>query len=328
VSIRDRLPTPLPGEKLPANARSAPIVENSEAIAGEIARILRPSVEAGRTPGKFYYTGPVLKGLEDIGGLSPAESGRFISDWSGQGAATSPRTATPQNLRNASYLLWRREQGDPLTTAKREAEGNRPGFAMMGMHTDLADQFANNNVNLWRNPKPGTFQQNWAGNTSDVTGDTHNIRGTLSILDALHPGSVPRGWFNNDEAYKLYRERGGFAPGVLPVGDINDSLQGVTVKKVPRQTEYGVMTDPWYRAADKLNIPPAEAQAHGWFDLGERTGLRSPELTIPDLLNSQIEETARATGAHPDDILRLWARRKIPLAEAEPGMRFGSSAVG
>jgi len=321
TSIRDQIPRPEPGTKnkdLPANARSRMIAENVEPISDIIARDLSPMVQANARPGQFYHTGGVLQGLTDIGGLSPAESLGHMGRWSGQGAATSPRTATPQNLRNASYLLWRQAQNDPLTLEKFMKEGNIPGFAMMGMHARLGDEFAQGAVNINKNPKPSIFQRNWSGNLADVTGDTHNIRATLAALDELHPGKLPREWFVSDEAHKAYKKRGGFGKDPLPVGDIKDTLEGATKDKIYKQTEYGIMTDPWYRAAEKLGIDPATGQAHGWFGYGGRTGLMSPEATIDDLLNAQIEATSRATGLHPEKILQLWGRGRIPLAAA-PG---------
>jgi hypothetical protein len=77
-----------------------------------------------------------------------------------------------------------------------------------------------------------------------------------------------------------------------------------------------------------LGISPAEAQERLWFQGGPRTGLKSPPMTIPDLLNSQYEATSGVTGVHPEDIMKLWARRRIPLAEADQPDIPGASAVG
>jgi hypothetical protein len=196
------------------------------------------------------------------------------------------------------------------------------------MHAELADQFAHGRVNPWQNPKPYTFQGNWAGNLQDVTGDTHYIRGTLAKLDELYPGTIPREWFASDKAFKAYKDRGGFGPGVLP--KINDKLGSAVIgakgDRRKAQIEYGAVTDPGYIAAQQLGIAPAEAQSQMWFHYGPRTGLRSPAASIPDLLNSQIEETARVTGMHPEKILQLWTRGRIPLASNEGTP--SSSAVG
>lgn len=329
TSRRGELPAPPPGmnEPLPLNDRARIIQDKAEEIGEGLAKDMRDAPSAKGKPREFYYTGPVLEGMENKAGLSPGQAREFMEDWSGQGAATSPRTKTPSNLRNASYLLYRAAQGDPLTAEKRALEGNRPGFPMMDMHAELADKFAHGDVNPWQNPKPYTFQGNWAGNLQDVTGDTHYIRGVLSKLDELYPGNVPKEWFSSDEAYKTYKKRGGFAPGELPVGDINDKLQSAVVgakgDRRKAQIEYGIMTDPGYIAARQLGVAPAEAQSQMWFHYGDRTGLRSPAASIPDLLNSQIEETARATGLHPEKILQFWTRGRIPLAANE-----SSTAVG
>jgi hypothetical protein len=326
-SVAGELP-PVPTGKLPYNDRARPILENQDAIAKQMADDLT------KAPGQpeFYSTGSVLAGLEDRAGLRPKEALDFMGDWSGQGAATSPRTKTPQNLRNASYLMFERARGNPLTSARREAEGNRPGFAMMGMHTDLADQFAKGTVDPWTNPKPFTFQQNWKGNMADVTGDTHNIRKVLDTYDRLNPGGLPKEWFSSEEAYQAYKANKGFPKeGALPVGDIRDSLGSGIVPGTGRkaQVEYPIITNPTRLTAEKMGIAPAEAQERLWFEGGPRTGLMSPAVTIPGLLNSQIEATARATGLSPDAILKLWAHRGIPLAQNEPDNNMpGASAVG
>ena len=104
ISIKDRLPGPLAGEKLPLKGRADPIVENTEAIAERIAQRLEPMVKQGDERLKFYHTAPVIRGLEQYAGMSIPEANTFMRGWAGQGAATSPRTQTPPNLRNSSYL--------------------------------------------------------------------------------------------------------------------------------------------------------------------------------------------------------------------------------
>lgn len=328
-SIADQLP-PMPdmAKELPLNDRARQIVEATPEIGQAMAQDLmkRPDIDL-----PFYSTGSVLAGLEDRAGLRPGEALAHLGDWAGQGAATSPRTATPQNLRNASYLMYRRAQGNPLTSAAREAEGNRPGFAMMGMHTDLADEFATGSADPWKNPKPFTFQQNWTGNMADVTADTHNIRKTLDVFDRLNPGELHPGWFQGEDAYRRYQDAGGFpSEGGLPVGDINDRGGGAMIPGTGRkaQTEYPILQGPTREAARILGLDPAVAQERLWFEGGPRTGLRSPSMTIPDLLNSQFDQTGRVLGMDPEEIMKLWARKRIPLAEADVSDVPGASAVG
>jgi hypothetical protein len=291
--------------------RVEPIIGSTDEIANRIAERLDPMVRRGDETLKFYHTGPVIRGLERYGDLSTPEAAQFMRDWAGQGAATSPRTQTPPNLRNASYLQYLRATGNPLTPERYAAEGNIPGFPMMGMHVDLADKFAQGIENPWINPKPTTFRENWSGNLRDVTADTHNIRSTLYEFDKVHPGQLPPQWFQTPEAYTKYRKEGFEA---LDPGDIKDTLGSTTVKGVKRQSEYLPMAEPWYRAAQKVGIAPAEGQSGGWFSYGPITGLQSPPKTIPNLLNDQIEATAKAMGVPHEKAVHWWAKRMIPLA--------------
>jgi hypothetical protein len=310
------------------SGRSRQIMDNSEAIGAQMAKDLALLPQQGRLP--FYSTGPVLAGMSDKAGLSPGDALAFMHDWAGQGAATSPRTKTPPNLRNASYLQYRRAQGDPVTSAVRQSEGNRPGFPMMGMHTDLAEQFASGTADPLKNSKPFTFRENWTGNMADVTADTHNIRKVLDTYDQLFPGTLDRGWFNDQAAYEAYKAGKGFPKeGMLPVGDIADALESNTVKGQKIQYEYPIIQGPTKIAAERLGISPAEAQERLWFQGGPRTGLASPPMTIPDLLNAQIEKTAKVLGLPPDVVLKMWAQRGIPLAENEEKAPVpGTSMVG
>jgi hypothetical protein len=195
---------------------------------------------------------------------------------------------------------------------------------MMGMHVDLADKFARGSENAFTNPKPTTFRENWSGNLRDVTGDTHNIRSTLYEMDQIKPGSLPRGWFTSDKAFEKYKSDGFRA---VDAGDIADTLGSTTVKGIKRQSEYLPMTDPWTRAAEKVGIAPAEGQSGGWFSYGDITGLQSPPKTIPNLLNDQIEATAKALGVPHEKAVEWWSQGKIPLAGIGGATAMGGLAA-
>lgn len=322
VSIKSQLPRPVEGVKLPIGERVAPVIARTDEIAASIAERLHPLVQRDDPLLHFYHTAPVIRGIQRF--MTQDEALQHMRNWAGQGAATSPRTQTPPNLRNSSFLMYERARGEPMTPARFEREGNTPGYPMMGMHVDLADQFARGTADPWINPKPFTFRENWSGNLRDVTGDTHNFRATLYELDRLDPGQLPRGWFKSDAAYKRYKEHGYTS---LKPGDIDDTLTGQTVKGRYRQSEYLPMTEPWYRAAEMLNIDPAAAQSGGWFSYGNITGLKSPPKTIPDLLNDQIASTARVAGVSPERALEWWARGKIPLTGLAGGAYLGGGAM-
>jgi hypothetical protein len=331
TSYRDQLPAPWSDTKqMPLGGRAQQIIDARAPLADKIASDLQPLTDPSNPFHRltqFYSTSPILEQLQKQGVLDPDEATQFMRDWAGQGAATSPRTATPQNMRNSSNLLWRRASGDPVPS---EAEGwtpamNEPGFPMMGMHVNLADQFARGVENINTNPKPTMFREGWSGNQADVTADTHNIRSTLYNYDQLNPGQLHPSWFTK-QGYQDYQSAGGFKPGQqLDVGAIKDTLEGSTKGGVYKQTEYGPMADPWYDAAQKLGITPAAGQAAGWFNYGPITGLKSPPKILPDLLNDQLEHTSRVLGVAPQKVLDWWGKRKIPLAQnAVPGTTLNS----
>jgi hypothetical protein len=341
-SIREQLPQRPDMSDLPLGGRIKQITDNEEAISHLLAQDL------SRVKGKplpFYATGPVIEGLADKAELGVRGANKFMRDWSGFGAATSPRTKTPPNLRNAGFLMYRDAIGDPLTPARQLADKaagrwgfdekgkpllNQPGFPMMGMHTTLADEFSRGVADPLKNSKPFTFRENWAGNMEDVTADTHNIRKILDAYDRLFPGSLQRDWFKSEEAFQHYKNGGGFPKeGELPIGDIEDSLGTKQIGGRKTQVEYPLIQRPTELAAQQLGIQPAQAQERLWFEGGSRTGLKSPPMTIPDLLNAQIEATAKATGLAPEQILKLWGQRGIPLASNEPDPTMqGTSMVG
>jgi hypothetical protein len=328
-SIAGELPQlPDPSGQLPLNDRARTLMTLAEPTAASIAERLSPMVRSQSPLLDFYQTGPVVRGLaEHAVGDVPAAN-QFMREWSGQGAATSPRTQTPPNLRNASHLLYQRAQGNPITPDVWEAQGNVKGLPMMRMHVDLADKFATGTANPLKNPKPFTFRENWAGNQLDPTIDTHNIRSVLYMIDQQRPGSLPREWFTSDRAYYNYKEGGGFNSGKIQPGDINDELAVKAVNKVESQVEYPIVQQPWRRAAEMLGITPAQAQSGGWFEFGPITGLKSPPQTIPDLLNNQIEATAKVLNVPPQKVLEWWGQGKIPLAGIAGGVSLGNVLLG
>jgi hypothetical protein len=315
ISRAADIPRPAPGQALPEKGRVQQIMDARGPISDRIASDLQPMVDRNDPMLHFYSTAPITDQMQKQGLLSPDEANQFMRDWAGQGAATSPRTATPTNMRNSSLLQYRRAIGSPLDRPTWEAEGNAPGFPMMGMHVDLADQFAKGTENINTNPKPTLFRDAWSGNTSDVVADTHNIRATLRAYDQDNPGQLHPSWFSSPQAYQDYKANGGFGQGPLDVGAIKDTLGDATLKGVRKQVEYGPMSDPWRDVGQKLGISPGQAQSGGWFNYGPQTGLRSPPKTLPMLLNDQIEHTSRVLGIPQEKVLDWWANKKIPLAE-------------
>ena len=332
-----------------SSARVSPIYE----ARAELGRMMADDILAGPKQPEFYSTGGIYRGLEDIGGLSPDQSRNLMREWTGDIAATSPQTKTPPNQRNAGYLTFRRGTGDPLTTEvqnREQAAGmwgtskvkdkktgetvekpnmNRPGFPMMNMHTTLAEEFYNDTVDAQKNSKPFIFRENQFGNMADSTVDTHNVRSIIDAYDRLNPGGLHRDWFENEDAYRRYTANKGFSrEGVMPIADINATPANRTVNKRTQQHEFPLLQQINNEVANNVDISPAEAQERMWFLYGNRTGLGSPPMSTTDLFNSQVEQTAKATGLKPEAILRLWAQRRIPFVEADVSDVPGYSTVG
>jgi hypothetical protein len=312
--------TDRPG-KLPQGNRSALLTDPE--VVEEVTDILaeRAKPFLGTPAQYFYHTGPIRKKGEELG-LSKAEVDRWLKDFSSAYAATSPRTRTDQNLRNASLVMAKdaagiplREIRNPIIDPKTGAVGlNEKGYPMMtgegGIHGMLLDAEKAGGISPATNPKPATFKENVYGNLQGVTADTHAIRGALDALNVARPGAVPIG-FIKPAFKKAYKED----PSALdPATWINDTLASQKINGKSAQTEYAVFSDIYKRMADKLGVSPAEAQSLGWFGSGPRTGLASEMKTIPELIDQQIDITAQLIDLPKDEVFKKLVKREIPLA--------------
>lgn len=302
------------GASMPLGGRMGPIIEAQDELSTELTRRMTPGL--GTQDQYFYHTGPIYEAAAEAG-VAPDP---FMKRFSAYFGGTSPRTQTEPNMLNASMLQYRAAQGLPLDRPvlglAGEGAANDVGYAMItGTHPDLAARLESVPFgNFGNNPKPSSFAQNTLGNLQGVTADTHANRGALLAFDSLYPGQIPRQFFKNQAAYDTYREGGINAIDLDSV--INDSLQSSTVGGVKSQVEYGPMADLYERTAGKLDVAPAEAQALGWFGLGQDTGLRSQSRSIVGLMNDRINVTAQLLGIPQETVARLYFQGRIPLASA------------
>lgn len=303
-----KYPQPIAGKPLPLGGRLKPIVKNADAIAAKYAESMMPF--KGKNVHHFYHTGPIYEAIAPgLGGMEKARDSMRV--FGASYAGTSPRTATDQNLANASIVAYKHAHGIPLEKTIVSNENNDRGYPMMQMHRDLSNALLKGEDVFLSNPKPSSFMQNVMGNHEGVTVDTHNIRGVLKSLDDLHPGSIPKEWFNSPEVYKDYKKNG-LTPKIL-AGGINDGLKGQAEGGVKRQSEYGPMAGITERASKMIGVPRAPTQSLGWFGLGEHTNLKSAPSTLVDLLNQRINVTAQHLGLKPETVRDLWAKHKVPL---------------
>ena len=313
---------------LPKGDRARILVDRREAISTALADRIRATGQLDADTRYFYHTdGPVYRAAKNAG-LTDAEAQAYLRDLSNNVAATSPRTKVEENLRNATLVMAKDQQGIPFrdvvgpgTIRPDGTKGiSEKGYPMMtakgGIHGGLLDDVAATGaMDVARNPKPSNFGANLSGNRSGVTMDTHAIRGTLMTLNEMEPGSVPEGFI-----LPKFRDQYAKDPSVLTPNMIDDTLasqmtgpKGSTTKL---QTEYPVFADIWHDAAAKLGVSPAEAQSMGWFGFGDETNLGSARKTPVDIFDDRLSVTAQALGITPQEAARSVFRRKIPLLAA------------
>lgn len=307
LAVQARLPRPAQGAKLPLDGRMLSVMRLTPQIAERLAE--KAQIGRGTSQEFFYHTAPIVRGIEEMD-IPLDEAKSFLTDrFAPAFAGTSPRTATEQNMRNASMILYLQKRGIPISEDFYDQFGNAKGYNMMGGHYDLAGQMLAGTHNPLKRPKPSAFLRNTAGDLSDVTADTHNIRGTLLAMDEVEPGSISPGFFNSRKAAERYRLTGEFNPA----SDINDSLQSGKVGGVDQQIEYGPLSDVTFEAARRAGIAPAPMQSLGWFGSGVDTGLKSETKTIAELMNERVNVAAQILGISPKKALRLLYDSDIPV---------------
>ena len=325
-----------PGQPLPAKGRTQILVNEREKVAQALAERARPYL--GTEAQFFYNTGPIRKKAMELG-YSREEIDDWLNEFGKAYAATSPRTQTEQNLRNATLSMAKHKHGTPMTepvVPYVDPETGQPftsdkGYQMMlgpaaegrsqGIHRGLLSDVYNPGIGLDpnTNPKPFTFAQNTIGNLQGATVDTHAIRGVWDVMNQMQPGSIPDTLIKTEfrKAYKADPTK--FDPATW----LKDKLESVKVgpkgRTVKMQTEYGPYADIYKRMGEILGVSPAEAQSMGWFGSGSRTGLGSEVKSIPTLLSDRIKVTSKLLGLPEEDVFRMLLHREIPLAQREGG---------
>jgi len=128
---------------LPKGDRGRAVQDMSDKIADRLAERMQPWL--GTEAQYFYHTGPIVDKARDMG-FSDEEIYGWMKEFADAYAATSPRTETAQNIRNATLALAKRQLNvDLADVIGPGGDGiNEKGYPMMigesGIHRRLLDK--------------------------------------------------------------------------------------------------------------------------------------------------------------------------------------------
>ena len=322
--------TPVPrapeGKKLPLNNRGAALVDMSDRISDVLAERAKPYI--GNNVQFFYHTGPLIEKAVALG-IPENEARKQLKMFALNYAATSPRTQTEPNLKNASLVSAKQNAGiDVREIVGPGGEGiNEKGYPMIinegGLHLKLIGDAAGDGIDFNVNPKPATFAENVSGNLAGVTVDTHAIRAVLDAMNEIDPGSIPIEFIGGKTAAITKQNQAKYLadPSSFNAANmVKDTLSSQKIDGVSMQTEYAVFSDIYKMVAEKIGVQPAEAQSLSWFANGNKTGLGSAPKTIVELIEDRIDVTAQLLGQTKDEVFKKFMQGSVPLLSIGGGM--------
>lgn len=332
---------PNPAAPLPLGDRGRVLVDRRKEIADRLVEKIRGSGVLDTDARYFYHSdGPIYRAAINAG-LSPAEARAYLDDFATRFAATSPRTPVEPNIKNATSVMAKEAAGVPhreiLGPGTIDAKTGKPGisekgYPMMtgkgGIHGILLDNVQQYGmIDRATNTKPATFGANMVGNRSGVTADTHAIRGALMALNDIAPGSIPDGFIVKEALSAYKKDPTKVTPDMLH-DTVGTQMVDIDGRRVQAQTEYPVFADIYHLVAKDLGVDPAEAQALGWFGLGDETNLASARKTVSEVFDERINVTAKALGLTPQEVAKLVFNRKIPVMSLLGGAMVTQGQTG
>lgn len=216
-------------------------------------------------------------------------------------AASSTGSAVPVNARNASYYFTQaaRPEGLPASTPLPQPYGHK----LQQNHLRQAQAAAAGEPwDVFKNPKPASFEQNLRGNWRPATVDKHATRGPAML------SKDPR-WLLTQTAEDASRRPQDLAAAGEPLR----KMRPTDWADVPNANEYGLLEDVFQDRAKRMGISPAQYQAGGWIGAGELTGLGSPPLPFLQVLEDRVMRTATARGETPRKVYTDFLLRRAPL---------------
>lgn len=282
-------------------------------------------VKAGgeQVPESWYHTNPLYQSMvEELGPEDGPDAFKKMMDMV---AATSPRSSIPNNIRTASHYYNQVMEGVLPQDLEMGGKGSGYGSIAQNLHLQNAKNFAANQVDPFQNPKPISFSGNLQGNELPVTVDTHNWRAigmaaknpdflattATKMVDKVNKKG------ETVQVEKEINPRQLFKEGKLTMEEaLNEPTYWDSTPS--SKTEYGPAEKWQQEIAAELGISPSDLQGKMWVGAGPKTGLGSPPENFMTTLAKRIAYTAHRLGRKPKDVLKLFLRGKIPLAQARP----------
>lgn len=223
-------------------------------------------------------------------------------------AATSPRSAVPENIRNASYYYHLAATGKSMP--KVGDKNPQPyGHMAQKLHQMNAQRVSGEGWNPLTNPKPASFVENLVGNQRPGTIDTHAFR--LPAMMAADPRFLETALQSSKDGPKRNLQKE-VESGKTSMADA--LKQGSAWQAVPKDNEYGALEDFYRRIGKEQGLTTAQTQASAWVGGGKHTGLASDE-SKPFLrfLEDRIHLTAKKKNMDPKDVLKQFIKGDMPL---------------
>lgn len=289
--------TDLPRYEPPRGAsQRAQDLANDSRVWRQYDRLVDRGLQQGA--GAWYNTEPLRRDFLDMHG---PEGQRLYEQYMRMVAGSSTGSAVPANARNASYYFVQsgRPEGLPAATPLPQPYGHK----MQQSHLRQAQAAERGEPwDVFKNPKPASFQQNLQGNWQPVTVDKHSTRGPAML------SRDPR-WLLTQNTEDAARR-----PQDMVNSGTNIRFMGPTDwADTPNANEYGILEQVFQDRARRMGVSPAQYQAGGWIGGGELTGLGSPPQPFLQVLEDRVLKTATARGETPRKVYTDFLLRRAPL---------------
>ena len=300
----------VPQFDLPRNVPKRGVSQRTSDLVGDrnvfdkVSAIVNEGKQMG---GDRWYNAEPLR-QEFVHHHGPDEGNKRFRKYMDFIAASSPRSAVPENIRNASYYYHLAATGKPMP-AVGDKNPQPYGHMAQRLHQLNAQRVSGAGWDALNNPKPASFVENLVGNQRPATIDTHAFR--LPAIMAQDPRFLETALQSSKDGPKRNFQRE-VESGQTSMADA--VKQGSAWQAAPRDSEYGALEDFYRRIGKEQGLTTAQTQASAWVGGGRHTGLASDE-SKPFLrfLEDRIRLTAKKKNKDPKDVMKSFIRGEEPL---------------